>query len=218
MSTSIDVDTSDFYAFENLLSDEEHLILDAVHTFMTSHVQPIVLEHWSKSTFPFEVVPGFGALGIGGLPYQGFGCPGRSYLLDGMVTMELARTDPSIATFAAVHGGLAMGSIYLCGSEDQKQRYLPAMARYGKIGAFGPTEPDVGSGASRDLTTTARRDGDSWVLTGQKKWIGNATFGGLTVIWAGMKSVGTPSGCQAAVTATEGRVWPQWFPGAPPSN
>ena len=92
------------------------------------------------------------------------------------------------------------------------------MARYEKIGAFGLTEPEVGSGASRDLTTTARRDGDSWVLTGQKKWIGNATFGDLTVIWAGMKSVGTPSGCHAAVTAAEGRVWPQWFPGAPPSN
>src|ERR1700755_1701325 len=101
-----------------------------------------------------------------------------------MVAMELARTDPSIATFSGVHGGLSMGSIYLCGSEEQKQRYLPAMARLEKIGAFGLTEPDVGSGASRGLTTTARRDGDSWVLNGQKKWIGNATFGDLTIIWA----------------------------------
>src|SRR6476661_10347005 len=184
MSTSIDVDTSDFYAFEKLLSDEEHLILDAVHTFMTSQVQPIVLEHWSKSTFPFEVVPGFGALGIGGLPYQGFGCPGRSYLLDGMVAMEIARTDCSIATFAAVHGGLAMGSIYLCGSDEQRERFLPVMARYEQIGSFGLTEPDVGSGASGGLTTTAERHGDIWTLNGQKKWIGNATFGDLTVIWA----------------------------------
>src|SRR6476659_6856998 len=184
MSTSIDVDTSDFYAFENLLSDEEHLILDAVHTFMTSHVQPIVLEHWSKSTFPFEVVPGFGALGIGGLPYQGFGCPGRSYLLDGMVAMEIARTDCSIATFNAVHSGLAMGSIYLCGSDEQRERHLPAMARFEKIGSFGLTEPDVGSGASRGLQATARREGDEWILNGQKKWIGNATFGDVTVIWA----------------------------------
>ena len=101
-----------------------------------------------------------------------------------MVAMELARTDPSIATFAGVHGGLSMGSIYLCGSEEQKQHYLPVMARFDKIGAFGLTEPDVGSGASGGLTTTARKDGDSWILNGQKKWIGNATFGDLTVIWA----------------------------------
>jgi glutaryl-CoA dehydrogenase len=101
-----------------------------------------------------------------------------------MVAMELARTDPSIATFSGVHGGLSMGSIYLCGSDEQKQRFLPSMARLEKIGAFGLTEPDVGSGASRGLMTTARRDGDSWILNGQKKWIGNATFGDLTVIWA----------------------------------
>src|SRR3977135_1767455 len=101
-----------------------------------------------------------------------------------MVAMELARTDPSIATFSGVHGGLAMGSIYLCGNDVQRQRYLPSMARLDKIGAFGLTEPDVGSGASRGLTTTARRDGDTWILNGQKKWIGNATFGDLTVIWA----------------------------------
>jgi glutaryl-CoA dehydrogenase len=101
-----------------------------------------------------------------------------------MVAMELARTDPSIATFNGVHGGLAMGSIYLCGSEAQKQLWLPAMVRLDKIGAFGLTEPDVGSGASRGLATTARRDGDTWILDGHKKWIGNASFADLTVIWA----------------------------------
>jgi hypothetical protein len=110
--------------------------------------------------------------------------PGASTLLDGMVAMELARTDPSIATFMGVHGGLAMGSIYLCGSEEQKRRWLPAMARMELLGAFGLTEPEVGSGASRGLATTARRDGDAWVLAGRKKWIGNASFADLTVIWA----------------------------------
>src|SRR5262249_58387080 len=102
--------------------------------------------------------------GLGGLPYHGFGCPGRSFLLDGMVAMELARTDPSIATFLGVHGGLSMGSIYLYGSEEQKQHYLPAMARFEKIGAFGLTEPDVGSGASRGLTPTAPPPGGRGVL------------------------------------------------------
>ncbi len=101
-----------------------------------------------------------------------------------MIAMELARVDPSMSTFSGVHSGLAMGSIYLCGSEEQKQRWLPAMARMEKIGAFGLTEPDVGSGVAGGLTTTARRDGDEWVLDGQKKWIGNATFADYIIIWA----------------------------------
>jgi len=101
-----------------------------------------------------------------------------------MISMELGRVDSSIATFFGVHSGLAMGSIYLCGSEEQKQRWLPPMARMEKIGAFGLTEPDVGSGAAGGLTTTARRDGDEWVLNGEKKWIGNATFADYVVIWA----------------------------------
>ena len=101
-----------------------------------------------------------------------------------MVAMEIARVDASIQTFLGVHSGLAMGSIYLCGSEEQKQRWLPAMARMEKIGAFGLTEPDVGSGVARGLATTARRDGTEWVLDGQKKWIGNATFADYVIIWA----------------------------------
>jgi len=184
MTTKPDIDTSDFYAFEHMLADDERAVLHAVRDFMTAEVDPIVNDHWERGTFPFEIVPGFRSLGIAGLPYQGYGCPGRSYLLDGMIAMEIARTDCSVATFAAVHGGLSMGSIYLCGSDEQRERFLPAMARYDKIGSFGLTEPDVGSGASGGLTTTAERHGDSWILNGQKKWIGNATFGDLTVIWA----------------------------------
>lgn len=178
------VDTADFYAYEQLLSDEELAILHRVRDFMTAEVQPLLLEHWSKATFPFEILPGLRALSIGGLPYQGYGCPGQSFLLDGMIAMELARTDCSIATFSGVHSGLAMGSIRLCGSDEQRRRYLPAMARFEKIGSFGLTEPEVGSGASRGLQTTAERVGDEWILNGQKKWIGNSTFGDLTVIWA----------------------------------
>lgn len=177
-------DTSDFYSYEHLLTDEERDLLHAVRKFMATDVTPVLLEHWSRATFPFEVVPGMRRLGLAGLPYHGYGCGGRRFLLDGMIAMELARTDCSIATFNGVHGGLAMGSIYLCGSDEQRERYLPAMARYDKIGSFGLTEPEVGSGASGGLQTTARRDGDSWILNGQKKWIGNATFGDLTVIWA----------------------------------
>jgi glutaryl-CoA dehydrogenase len=184
MSTTTTTDSADFYALEDLLDDDEQALLHRVRDFMRSEVDPVLNRHWQRGSFPFEIVPGFRQLGLAGLPYRGFGCPGRSFLLDGMVAMELARTDPSIATFSGVHSGLSMGSIYLCGSEEQKERYLPAMLRFEKIGSFGLTEPDVGSGASGGLTTTARRDGDAWILNGQKKWIGNATFGDLTVVWA----------------------------------
>lgn len=179
-----DIDTSDFYSYECLLNKEEHQLLHAVRKFMNTDVAPVLLEHWSRATFPVEIVPGMRELGLAGLPYDGYGCGGRRYLLDGMIAMELARTDCSIATFNGVHGGLAMGSIYLCGSDEQRMRFLPAMARYEKIGSFGLTEPEVGSGASGGLQTTARRVGDTWILNGRKKWIGNSTFGDLTVIWA----------------------------------
>ena len=175
---------ADFYALELLLDDRDRALLQRVRGFMEKEVQPIINRYWTRAKFPHELVPGLAELGIAGLPYAGYGCPGRNRLLDGMVAMELARTDPSIATFFGVHGGLAMGSIYLCGSEEQKRRWLPPMARLELLGAFGLTEPEVGSGASRGLATTARRDGQSWVLDGHKKWIGNASFADLTVIWA----------------------------------
>ena len=175
---------ADFYALELLLDDQDRALLHRVRGFMEKEVQPIINRYWTRAKFPHELLPGLADLGIAGLPYAGHGCPGRGRLLDGMVAMELARTDPSIATFFGVHGGLAMGSIYLCGSEEQKQRWLPAMARMELLGAFGLTEPEVGSGASRGLATTARRDGQIWVLDGHKKWIGNASFADLTVIWA----------------------------------
>src|SRR5918995_4134922 len=175
---------ADFYALELLLADQDRTLLHRVRAFMAKEVQPIINHYWTRARFPHELLPGLAELHIAGLPYAGYGCPGKSPLLDGMVAMELARTDPSIATFMGVHGGLAMGSIYLCGSEEQKRRWLPAMARMALLGAFGLTEPEVGSGAARGLTTTARRDGDDWVLDGRKKWIGNAPFADVIVIWA----------------------------------
>jgi glutaryl-CoA dehydrogenase len=177
-------DPIDFYGLELLLDSHDRERLHAVREFGDKQVAPIINDYWNRAAFPFELVPAMRDLGIVGTPYSGYGCPGRSYLLDGLIAMELSTADPSMATFFGVHSGLSMGSIYLCGSEEQKQRWLPAMARLELIGAFGLTEPEVGSGASRGLQTTARRDGDTWVLDGQKKWIGNATFADLTVIWA----------------------------------
>lgn len=175
---------SDFYGIGSMLSEEDQALLRQVRAFGQTEVTPVINHYWSREEFPFQLIPALAKLGIMGLTYQGYGCAGKSSVLDGMVARELARADGSIATFCGVHSGLAMGSIYLCGSEEQKERWLPAMARLEKIGAFGLTEPEVGSGAARGLTTTARREGDSWVLNGEKNWIGNATFSDLTVIWA----------------------------------
>jgi glutaryl-CoA dehydrogenase len=174
----------DFYQIAGLLPEEDLQLLGQVRTFMEQQVAPIINDYWTRAKFPFDILPGLRDLKIAGLPYQGYGCRGKSTLLDGFVAMELGRIDSSIATFHGVHSGLSMGSIYLCGSEEQKRRWLPPMARLEAIGAFGLTEPEVGSGASGGLTTTARREGDSWVLSGQKNWIGNATFADLIVIWA----------------------------------
>src|SRR5579859_1555638 len=174
----------DFYHISATLSEQDRALLHETRVFMETKVAPIITQYWIREEFPHQLVPGLASLHITGLPYQGYDCPGKSSLLDGMVSMDLARVDSSIVTFFGVHSGLAMGSIYLCGSDEQKQQWLPAMARLEKIGAFGLTEPEVGSGTSGGLTTTARRDGDTWILNGQKKWIGNATFADVTIIWA----------------------------------
>ena len=176
--------TSDFYELEALLDDQDRETLHRVRTFMDEQVEPIINEYWTRAQFPRQLIPGIAELGIAGAQYSGYGCPGRSSLFDGMVSMELGRGDPSVATFMGVHGGLAMGTLQLCASDEQKERWLPAMARMELIGAFGLTEPEHGSDVARGLQTTARRDGDEWVLDGQKKWIGNGSFADLVVIWA----------------------------------
>lgn len=176
--------SGDFYDIAASLGESDRALVGAVRAFAEEHIAPIINDYWTRAAFPFELIPRIAALGIGGLGYEGYGCAGRSNVVAGFVCMELATADSSMATFFGVHAGLAMGSIYVCGSEEQKRRWLPAMARFERIGAFGLTEPEVGSGTARGLTTTARRDGDGWILNGQKKWIGNATFADLTVIWA----------------------------------
>ena len=164
---------SDFYELIETLPADELAVLKRVRTFMETKVAPIITKYWVEDAFPFEILPAIKELNIGGVAMKGYGCSGGSVQLFGLIAMEMARFDSSIATFFGVHNGLAMGSIYLGGSEEQKQKWLPPMARWEKIGCFGLTEPLVGSGASGGLTTTAKRDGNTWVLNGQKKWIGN---------------------------------------------
>src|SRR5690606_13694491 len=137
--------------------------------------------YWLRDEFPFEIIPKLAELDICGLTYDGYGCAGKSSLMEGIIAMEIARVDASVATFFGVQSGLAMGSIYLCGSDTQKQEWLPAMQQMKLIGDFGLTEPEVGSGAAGGLTVTARKTEQGWLLNGQKKWIGNATFADVTI-------------------------------------
>lgn len=174
----------DFYSLGQTLAPDDHEVLQRVRDFMETEIRPIANDYWNRAKFPMEIIPKMAALNISGLTYHGYGCPGKSALLEGFVAMEMARVDASISTFFGVHSGLAMGSIYLCGSEEQKQEWLPRMQRMELIGAFGLTEPEVGSAVAGGLTTTCRRVGDEWTINGQKKWIGNATFSDITIIWA----------------------------------
>ncbi len=114
---------SDFYDIEALLEPQDRALVRRVRAFMEEHVDSIINRYWARAEFPFEVVPGLRELGIVGISYHGYGFPGRSRLVSGTIAMELARVDPSIATFFGAHAGLAAGSILLCGSEEQKQRY-----------------------------------------------------------------------------------------------
>src|SRR6266700_1412820 len=175
---------SDFYDLASTLPAEEKEVLKQVRAFMEAKVAPIITKYWVEDAFPFELLPAIKELNIGGVAMKGYGCRGGSALLFGLIAMEMARVDSSIATFFGVHNGLAMGSIYLGGSEEQKLKWLPPMARWEKIGCFGLTEPLVGSGVSGGLTTTAKRDGDTWIINGQKKWIGNSPWCDISVIWA----------------------------------
>src|ERR1700730_17103369 len=152
---------SDFYELVATLPADELEVVKRVRAFMEAKVAPVVTKYWVEDAFPFDLLPAVKELGIGGLGMKGYDCAGGSLALVGFAQMETARVDPSFATFLGVHNGLAMGSIYIDGSEEQKQQWLPPMARFEKIGCFGLTEPLVGSGASGGLLTTAKREGDT---------------------------------------------------------
>ncbi|MFE7068700.1 acyl-CoA dehydrogenase family protein [Streptomyces sp. NPDC057620] len=174
---------ADFYDFESALSDEERKILLKTRAFMHDEVKPLVNENWAAGTFPEELITKFRESGLVGLSYEGYGehRPAVSHLLTGMMALEMSRVDASVATFFGVHTGLAMYSVHAGGSQEQRDRWLPGMAA---IGAFALTEPLDGSDVAAGMGTTAERQGDTWVLNGAKRWIGNATFADHVVVWA----------------------------------
>jgi glutaryl-CoA dehydrogenase len=169
----------DFYNFQGLLTREEQDIVARVRTFFQDKVAPIANDAWAAAEFQFDLIPGFAALDIVKLSHEG----ARS-LLTGWISLEMSRVDPSHSTFFGVHSGLATGTIRSFGSDEMLERLLPAMMRMQKIGAFALTEPEGGSDVSAGMRTVARREGDHWVLNGAKRWIGNATFADLVIVWA----------------------------------
>ncbi len=183
----------DFYQLDDLLTPEERDIRFRVREFGAREVVPIINPYWERAEFPTELIPKFPGLGLTGGMIKGYGCAGITAVGMGMMAMEMSRADGSIATTFGVHSGLAMGSIGLLGSEEQKQRWLPAMARWEKLGCFGLTEPNVGSN-SWNLETTFRRDGDDYIINGAKRWIGNATMADLAIIWARDEESGKVAG------------------------
>jgi glutaryl-CoA dehydrogenase len=176
----------DLYAFQDLLSADEAAVVGRVRAFLDAEVVPIANDQWARAEFPAHLIKRYADLEIAGRP--------MSSLLSGWLALEMARADASMATFYGVHAGLAMGSITTCASPEQQERWLPAMAAFDQVGAFALTEPTGGSDVAAGLRTTARRDGDTWVLNGAKRWIGNATFADLIVVWARSEEDGQVKG------------------------
>lgn len=174
---------SDFFLLDADLSPVELSIRDRVRDYGTKHVQPVINEYWERAEFPYLVLPGLKDLGVVGTFIEGYGCPGLSRRAAGLVAREMGRIDGSINTFFGVHSNLAMGSIYMLGNDEQRERWLPQMASLQKTGAFALTEPTHGSD-SVSLETSARRDGNDWVLSGHKRWIGNGDQADVTVVYA----------------------------------
>jgi glutaryl-CoA dehydrogenase len=173
----------DYLSIDGLLSADELATRDRVRAFVDERIRPHIAGWYTTGTFPRELVKEMGALGLLGMHLRGYGCPGRSAVEYGLAAMELEAGDSGIRTFVSVQGSLAMSAIYKFGSEDQKQRWLPGMASGELIGCFGLTEPTAGSDPA-SMLTRAERDGNSWVLTGAKRWIGLASIADVAIIWA----------------------------------
>ncbi|GAD34191.1 acyl-CoA dehydrogenase [Microbacterium sp. AISO3] len=175
--------TTDLLDFDGQLSEAERDVRDRVRAFVNTRVKPAIAGWYDAARFPAELIPELADLGVLGMHLTGYGCPGRSAVEYGLAAMELEAGDSGLRTFVSVQGSLAMSAIHKHGSEAQKQKWLPPMARGEVIGCFGLTEPDSGSDPG-SMTTFARRDGDEWVINGAKRWIGLASIAHIAVIWA----------------------------------
>jgi glutaryl-CoA dehydrogenase len=174
---------TDYFFIREQLTPQQLDYLTRTRDFVEREVLPVINGYWERAEFPWPLIEKMSGLGIVGDGIEGYGCPPMDALSAGLVNMELSRGDGSLATFVGVQAGLAMRSIAMLGSEEQKRRWLPGMARLEKLGAFALTEPAHGSD-SIGLETSARREGDSYVISGAKRWIGNGTIADVVVVWA----------------------------------
>ena len=177
------LDPIDLYDVRAQLSDEERMVQDSVGRFVDDAVLPVIREHFENHTFPHELVGELAALGLLGSSLEGYGCAGMNAVSYGLICQELERGDSGLRSFVSVQSSLCMYPIHTYGSDEQKQQFLPRMARGELIGCFGLTEPHGGSDPS-NMKTHARRRGGDWVLNGAKMWITNSPIADLFVIWA----------------------------------
>jgi glutaryl-CoA dehydrogenase len=182
-TTPLPTAATDLLALDSMLSDTERAFREEVRGFVDARIRPNIAGWFADGVFPAELVPELGALGVLGASLKGYGCPGRSAVEYGLAAFELEAGDSGIRTFVSVQGSLAMTAIHRWGSEEQKREWLPRMATGEIIGCFGLTEPAAGSDPS-SMSTFARRDGDDWVLSGAKRWIGLASIAHIAIIWA----------------------------------
>ncbi len=173
----------DYYELDALLTEDERITRDTVRAFVEHECLPLLEGCFSREEFPRHLIPRMGELGVFGANLQGYGCAGMNNVAYGLVMQELERGDSGLRSMASVQGGLAMYGIYAYGSEEQKQRWLPRMARGEAIGCFGLTEPDHGSDPG-GMETRARRVGDEWVVSGVKRWITNGSIADVAIVWA----------------------------------
>lgn len=173
----------DFLSLDDLLTDQEKQVRESIRSFVSEKFMPVVSKHYEEGTFPFELVPQLGEMGVLGCNLQGYGCAGMSDIEYGLIMMELERGDSGLRSLASVQTSLCMYPIYHYGTEAQKKKWLPAMAKGEKLGCFGLTEPDFGSNPSGMLTTAVKK-GKSYILNGTKRWITNASRADIHIVWA----------------------------------
>src|SRR2546427_2587662 len=188
----------DYYGIEDLLSEEERMVRDAVRDWVETEFLPVVPEHHRAGTFPLELIPKLGELGVFGATLKGYGCAGLNHVAYGLIMQELERGDSGLRSAASVQSGLVMYPIYAYGSEAQKEAWLPLLATGARLGCFGLTEPDHGSDPG-GMKTRARREGGAYVLSGTKLWITNGSVADVAVVWPRRTTVRSGASSSSAV-------------------